>query len=120
MEITYSIFDVPGYQKYPIIHFTNKKYIGLEELLNTEGSEIGLEEILEKLTLVEKGQSQIEEIGNERSMLEIRKENCTIYDLFEGIIDDDELNPTVTISLEELKQIILNWMVERERLSKTI
>ncbi|WP_051575192.1 hypothetical protein [Sporolactobacillus terrae] len=61
MEITYSIFDKLGYQKYPIILFNDKKYIGLEELLNTEGSEISLEEILDKLNKVENGKSVFEE-----------------------------------------------------------
>jgi hypothetical protein len=120
MEVTYSIFDKPGYQKYPIIHFTDKKYIGLEELLNTEGSEISLEEILEKLNTVEDGQSRLEEIGNERSMLEIRKEKCVIYDLFEGIIDKDELNPTITIPIEQLKTIIQNWIIEKKKLYNTL
>ncbi|MFT8316913.1 MAG: hypothetical protein ABF651_01425 [Sporolactobacillus sp.] len=120
MKISYRIFDSPGYKKCPIIQFIDKKYIGLEELLNTDDSEISLEEILEKLVLVENGHSQFEEIGNERSMLEIRKENCTIYDSFEGIIDDEDLNPTINISLEQLKKIILNWKVEKERLFKML
>ena len=120
MRIYYKIFDAPGYEKYPLIIFEDKKYVGLEDLLNTKGSAITLEKILEKIVLVEENKSEFEEIGNERNMLEIKKDECIIYDLFAGMLDDDELNPTIYMSLSELKIVVVEWIQKKEEMCKML
>lgn len=92
-----------------IIVFTDKKNIGLEELLNVEGFAITLDDILVKIEFVISGESVIEEIGTERSLAEIKKDTTTIYDLFEELVPEEEVNPTIKISTLELKEIILDY-----------
>ncbi len=43
-----------------------------------------------------------------------------IYDAFDGLLDDDELNPTINLSTLEFKKIVIDWKVEREKLLSTI
>lgn len=92
-----------------IIVFTDKKNIGLEELLNVEGFAITLDDILVKIELVISGESMMEEIGTERSLAEIKEYTTTIYDLFEELVPEEEVNPTIKISTLELKEIILDY-----------
>ncbi|MDA9471324.1 hypothetical protein [Enterococcus sp. 5H] len=92
-----------------IIVFTDKKNIGLEELLNVEGFAITLDDILVKIELVISGESVIEEIGTERSLAEIKEDTTTIYDLFEELVPEEEANPTIKIATLELKEIILDY-----------
>ncbi|MGR3779243.1 hypothetical protein ACT1UG_27095 [Bacillus paramycoides] len=120
MKINYGIFEVEGHKKRPIINFEDKEFIALEDLLNVDYSLIGIDDILEKINNVEEGKSDYEEIGNERSLLEIERGQCTVSDMFEGLIEEDELYPTVRISILELKNIILKWKQEREKLLQII
>lgn len=92
-----------------IIVFTDKKNIGLEELFNVEGFAITLDDILVKIELVISGESMMEEIGTERSLAEIKEYTTTIYDLFEELVPEEEVNPTIKISTLELKEIILGY-----------
>lgn len=43
-----------------------------------------------------------------------------IYDAFDGLLDDDELNPTINLSTFEFKKIVMDWKTEREKLLSTI
>lgn len=116
MEINYTIFDKEGFDKIPLIGFDDKQYIGLEDLLNVDFSSITLDDILNKINKVENEESNFEEIGTERSMVEIKIDYCTIYDIFVGLIDDDELNPTVILPTYEFKKIVVDWKKERRKL----
>ncbi|WP_413524363.1 hypothetical protein [Carnobacterium divergens] len=91
-----------------IIKFEEEKYVGLEDLLNSTNT-ISLDDILTKINLVLNGESCFEEIGNERSMAEIKKEKTEIYDLFDGLIPDESLNSTIIIETEKLKSIIVEF-----------
>ena len=102
--------------KYKIIHdqgekyiqFNEKKYMGLQEMINTiHLHRITLEDILEKIKLIQTGVSNFEEIGTERIMIEISVDGCEIYDLFEDIIGKEDSFQRAEISLEELKGVIL-------------
>ncbi|WP_152657118.1 hypothetical protein [Oceanobacillus sp. CFH 90083] len=120
MNINYEIFDRKGFKKRPVINFEDKKYIGLEDLLNVDNSLITIDDILEKIKIVEEEKSDFEEIGNERSLLEIRKDQSTISDMFEGIIDDNELYPIIHIDTLKLKDIVLKWKDARKKLMNEI
>ncbi|MGC6768044.1 hypothetical protein [Enterococcus sp. LJL51] len=109
MKISYEIFDVEGFKKRPVIVFENPAYIGLEDLLNIDSSLISLTDIMQKIVKVEKKQSSFEAIGNERVLLEIEKEYATISDMFEGLIEADELYPPICIKTLKLKKIIVEW-----------
>ncbi|WP_228465814.1 MULTISPECIES: hypothetical protein [Listeria] len=115
MEISYKVFE-----KVPVIHFSGEQYTGLGDLLNIDFSSITLEDILDKNNKIENGESEFEEIGTERSIVEIRKNECMIYDAFDGLLDDDELNPTINLSIFEFKKIVMDWKAEREKLLSTI
>ncbi|EDO1367925.1 hypothetical protein GZ243_002068 [Listeria monocytogenes] len=117
MEISYKVFEKKGFGKVPVIHFSGEQYTGLGDLLNIDFSSITLEDILDK---IENGVSKFEEIGTERNIVEIRKNECMIYDAFDGLLDDDELNPTINLSTLEFKKIVIDWKVEREKLLSTI
>ncbi|MBM5707348.1 hypothetical protein [Listeria ivanovii] len=116
MKITYDIFNVDGFEKRPTIGFDSKENVGLEDLLNVDTSLITLDDILSEIDKVESGESSLEEIGSERSMVEIRKDECIIYDSFEGIVEDDELYPTIKMPTPEFKKIVVEWKAERKRL----
>ncbi|ENI8404619.1 hypothetical protein ABZY94_001209 [Listeria monocytogenes] len=120
MEISYKVFEKKGFGKVPVIHFSGEQYIGLGDLLNIDFSSITLEDILDKINKIENGKSEFEEIGTERSIVEIRKNECMIYDAFDGLLDDDELNPTINLSTLEFKKIVMDWKTEREKLLSTI
>ncbi|HFK7778795.1 TPA: hypothetical protein ACGY5R_000325 [Listeria monocytogenes] len=75
---------------------------------------------MDKINKIENGESDFEEIGTERSIVEIRKNECMIYDDFDGLLDDDELNPTINLSTLEFKKIVMDWKAEREKLLSTI
>ncbi|WP_260449294.1 hypothetical protein [Listeria marthii] len=115
MEISYKVFE-----KVPVIHFSGEQYTGLGDLLNIDFSSITLEDILDKNNKIENGESEFEEIGTERSIVEIRKNECMIYDAFDGLLDDDELSPTINLSIFEFKKIVMDWKAEREKLLSTI
>ncbi|WP_234293049.1 hypothetical protein [Listeria ivanovii] len=116
MKISYKIFDRKGFKKTPVIHFFEEAYTGLGDLLNVDYSLITLDDILSEIDKVESGESSLEEIGSERSMVEIRKDECVIYDAFEGIVEDDELYPTIKMPTPEFKKIVVEWKAEREKL----
>ncbi|EAE6207628.1 hypothetical protein RKK46_001187 [Listeria innocua] len=120
MEISYKVFEKKGFGKVPVIHFSGEQYTGLGDLLNIDFSSITLEDILYKINKIENGESEFEEIGTERSIVEIRKNECMIYDAFDGLLDDDELNPTINLSTLEFKKIVMDWKVEREKLLSTM
>ncbi|MBP2097700.1 hypothetical protein [Enterococcus rivorum] len=103
-----------------IILFPEKKYVGLEELLNTEGVAFSLEDILNKIDLVISGVSQLEEIGTERSLAEIRLDITLIYDLFEELVSEEDINPTVEIPTLKLKEIIQDYQKIEEFDEKTV
>lgn len=90
------------------------------DLLNIDFTSITLEDILDKINKIENGKSEFEEIGTERSIVEIWKNKCMIYDAFDGLLDDDELNPTINLSTLEFKKIVMDWKTEREKLLSTI
>ncbi|WP_258319207.1 hypothetical protein [Listeria monocytogenes] len=119
MEISYKVFEKKGFGKVPVIHFSGEQYTGLGDLLNIDFSSITLEDILDKINKIENGKSEFEEIGTERSIVEIRKNECMIYDAFDGLLDD-ELNPTINLSTLEFKKIVMDWKTEREKLLSTI
>jgi hypothetical protein len=97
-----------------IIIFEDLKFIGLQELLNTiDLFQIDLKDILHSIELVKNGQRKIVEIGSERAMIEMSMNNAEIYDLLEGIIDKEEVFPTINISLEELENVVLFWEQNR-------
>ncbi|EAG9426240.1 hypothetical protein CW829_03665 [Listeria monocytogenes] len=120
MEISYKVFEKKGFGKVPVIHFSGEQYTGLGDLLNIDFSSITLEDILYKINKIENGESEFEEIGTERSIVEIWKNKCMIYDAFDGLLDDDELNPTINLSTLEFKKIVMDWKTEREKLLSTI
>ena len=102
----YQVRDENG-RKY--ILFDDEQYIGLQELINTiELYKITLDEILEKIELVQSGSSLFEEIGTEKAMIEMSSGRAEIYDLFQGLVTDEDLFPTIEISLENLKEIVCN------------
>ncbi|MGX7417385.1 hypothetical protein ACWOFR_01135 [Carnobacterium gallinarum] len=111
MEYVYKNVELWG-KTLLTINFTDDSNIGLGNLLNLYGDSITLDDILIKIELVLSGQSDLEEIGNERSFAEIKKENTEISDLFEGLIDDDSLNPTIIIPTEKFKDIIVDFKAE--------
>lgn len=113
MEISYKIFEKKGFGKVPVIHFSGEQYTGLGDLLNIYFSSITLEDILDKINKIKNGESEFEEIGTERSIVEIRKNECMIYDAFDGLLDD-ELNPTINLSTLEFKKIVMDWKAERK------
>ncbi|EAC9052905.1 hypothetical protein KW11_11570 [Listeria monocytogenes] len=119
MEISYKVFEKKGFGKVPVIHFSGEQYTGLGDLLNIDFSSITLEDILDKINKIKNGESEFEEIGTERSIVEIRKNECMIYDAFDGLLDD-ELNPTINLSTLEFKKIVMDWKAEREKLLSTI
>lgn len=113
MEISYKIFEKKGFGKVPVIHFSGEQYTGLGDLLNIYFSSITLEDILDKINKIKNGESEFEEIGTERSIVEIRKNECMIYDAFDGLLDG-ELNPTINLSTLEFKKIVMDWKAERK------
>ncbi|EPR4364849.1 hypothetical protein ACU54Z_002128 [Listeria monocytogenes] len=113
MEISYKVFEKKGFGKVPVIHFSGEQYTGLGDLLNIDFSSITLEDILDKINKIKNGESEFEEIGTERSIVEIRKNECMIYDAFDGLLDD-ELNPTINLSTLEFKRIVMDWKAERK------
>lgn len=119
MEISYKIFEKKGFGKVPVIHFSGEQYTGLGDLLNIYFSSITLEDILDKINKIKNGESEFEEIGTERSIVEIRKNECMIYDAFDGLLDD-ELNPTINLSTLEFKKIVRDWKTEKDKLLSTI
>ncbi|MDA7028439.1 hypothetical protein PJ311_18030 [Bacillus sp. CLL-7-23] len=68
--------------------------------------------------MVLSGESLFEEISSEAAMIEISKNYSKIYDLFEGILDESELFPTISLANEELKDIIELWKNEKEQFEK--
>ncbi|WP_235005467.1 hypothetical protein [Listeria monocytogenes] len=120
MEISYKIFEKKRFGKVPVIHFSGEQYTGLGDLLNIYFSSITLEDILDKINKIKNGESEFEEIGTERSIVEIRKNECMIYDAFDGLLDDDELNPTINLSTLEFKKIVRDWKTEKDKLLSTI
>ncbi|EOF7810996.1 hypothetical protein ACK2L4_000265 [Listeria monocytogenes] len=120
MEISYKVFEKKGFGKVPVIHFSGEQYTGIGDLLNIDFSSITLEDILYKINKIENGESEFEEIGTERSIVEIRKNECMIYDAFDGLLDDDELNPTINLSTLEFKKIVRDWKTEKDKLLSTI
>lgn len=119
MNIEYGIFDAKGFTKHPTIGF-DKEYIALEDLLNVDHSSITLDDILRDIKLVEDKHSLIQKIGSERSLAEITENQVTIYDLFEDMVDEEDVYPLVILSLEQFKTIVLNWKQKREELIKLI
>lgn len=94
------------------IIFEDSKYIGLQELINTiHFYNISLEDILCKIELVQKDKTEQEEIGSEKAMIEITKNNVEIYDLFVGLVEDEDLFPTIEISTDELKKVITDTIL---------
>lgn len=59
---------------------------------------ITLEDIVLKIELVKDNSSAKEVIGSERALVEILDEVVEISDLFEGIIDDEDLFPSIQIN----------------------
>jgi hypothetical protein len=95
------------------IEFSSKDYIGLQDLLNTiELYSITLDDMMKKLILVKNQESETEKIGTERVMLEMNENGVIVYDLFEGLVEDEELLPTIRISLDELERVILFYRNE--------
>lgn len=95
--------------KKTIILFKENKYIGLQELINTiDLYNITLEDIVLKIELVQDNSSVKEVIGSERALIEISDEVVEISDLFEGIIDDEDLFPSIQIPTDKFKEIILD------------
>lgn len=95
--------------KKTIILFKENKYIGLQELINTiDLYNITLEDIVLKIELVKDNSSAKEVIGSERALVEILDEVVEISDLFEGIIDDEDLFPSIQIPIDKFKEIILD------------
>ncbi|MCM3537764.1 hypothetical protein M1E11_10025 [Bacillus sp. JZ8] len=99
-----------------IILFDDPNLIGLQELLNTiDMFNITLEDIMEKIDLVLSEESGFEEIGSENVMIQISKNGSEIYDLYKGIVEEDELFPTIYLSNKELKDIIGSWNDEKKQ-----
>lgn len=88
--------------------------------MNTEGVAFSLEDILNKIDLVISGVSQLEEIGTERSLAEIRLDITLIYDLFEELVSEEDIKPTVEIPTLKLKEIIQDYQKIEEFDEKTV
>ncbi|MDZ5759846.1 hypothetical protein RAK27_14385 [Carnobacterium maltaromaticum] len=101
--------------KKTIILFKENKYIGLQELINTiDLYNITLEDIVLKIELVQDNSSVKEVIGSERALIEISDE-VVISDLFEGIIDDEDLFPSIQIPIDKFKEIILDTICAKNQ-----
>lgn len=99
-----------------VIFLIEPGLIGLQELLNTiDTYKITLEDIIEKIDLVRNGESRAEQIGTEKAMIEITPNGIEIYDMFVGLIEDEELFPTIYLSYNELHEIIQIWKCEKEQ-----
>lgn len=61
--------------------FEEKKYISLEDILNSELSIA--DKIIDKVNSVMSGKSSIQEIANERCLIRVIKDGIEISDLFE-------------------------------------
>lgn len=89
-------------------------FIGLQELLNTiDMFNISLDDILTKIKWVQSGLSNYEEVGSENAMIEISGGGSKVYDLYDGLLDKEELFPTISVSNEELKAIVEIWKYEK-------
>lgn len=119
MNIEYGIFDEKGFTKHPTISF-DQQFIALEDLLNIDHSLITLDAILSKIDLIESHKSTLQRIGSERSLAEISLEKVTIYDTFEDFVNEEDVYPTVELTLAQFKEIVLNWKKKREELLNTI
>lgn len=94
-----------------IILFPDERFIGLQEVLNTISLySITLDDILEKIDLVDSGIEEQAEIGTERAIFVIKKTGVEIYDLFEGLVDDSDVFPSINISIPDLKKVIKDYI----------
>ncbi|ALC82616.1 MULTISPECIES: hypothetical protein [Bacillus] len=111
MKFYFKQREIHGQSKIITI-FEDEKYISLEDILNFEL--ISVDEIIDKVDSVMLGKSSLQEIGNERCLISVTKDGIEISDLFEGIIDDDELYPVVKLSNDEFRKFLLNWKKQKE------
>lgn len=95
---------------------------GLGDLFHAAalGYAISEEEILAKLELVAAEKSGCEEIGTERSMLEIRPQGCTVYDLFDTLLAEDECFPTNRIRTGKQVELLKAWLARKAELQEQI
>lgn len=116
MKYTFKILDIHNKKKL-ITNFEDRKYICLEDILNSDS--MSVEQIIECIDLVISKKVASEEIGNERCTIEITGECAEIYDAFIGLIDDSELYPTIKMPTIEFRSFLIFWENEKKEFLNT-
>lgn len=116
-EVVVKNKDKTKEKKSLVIEFEEKKNQLLAAFLMTDAHLLNYD-VLNVIDRVLAGEREEEVSSGNRSMLEIKRDETRITDLFIGIMNEDEILPDVVLPTKDLRDFIMMWKRKKEAMSK--